>query len=343
MANEKKGTHAVMKASLAKALIEAGIEHHDLGGLIGGAISGLAGGMTHQNQFHGELAPTTQSVYAPTIDQAQKNALAVNPQQQALAQTLLAQSQGVGPNPVQDQLNQNTGATVAAQGALAAGQRGASSNVGLMAKQIANQGAQIQQNAVGQAATLGAQQQLGAQQNLQNLYSQEQEGQNQLLATTTGAQNNQNANQVANYAQMQGINAGVAQNNATAVNTMAGGILNGLAGAGAAYLTPKKYEGGPIGDPQDLKNGGDVPGEAPHPGNDIRNDTELALLSKGEVVLPNSVTQSADPVKKAAEFMKHISGKSGDEGTGYDKVVQSKKTVKRRVEELEKLCMGGNV
>lgn len=69
---------------------------------------------------------------------------------------------GTGPNPAQAALNQATGQNVANQAALMAGQRGAGANVGLLARQAAQQGANTQQQAVGQGATMQAQQQLNA-------------------------------------------------------------------------------------------------------------------------------------------------------------------------------------
>lgn len=75
---------------------------------------------------------------------------------------------GTGPNPAMAQLNQTTGQNVANQAALMAGQRGASSNVGLLARQAAQQGAATQQQAVGQGATMEANQRLNALQGLSN-------------------------------------------------------------------------------------------------------------------------------------------------------------------------------
>lgn len=347
------GSHAVMKSSLAKALIESGVQHYDLGGIIGDiATGGLAEipnmlkGLTPSNSYQAQLAPTTQSNFAPTIDQAQTNALAVNPQQTQLAQALLSQSQGQGPNPAQAQLAQATGNNIAAQGAMMAGQRGSSSNAGLLARQIAQQGAATQQQAVGQGATLQAEQQLGAQRQLQDLYGQQQAGANQLLGTAASAQNSQNTGNIQNYGQQQGINSGVAQGNTNAQSQLIGGLLNGGAGAITAFAAKggKVENSGaitpPDGKPQQLTDGGSVPGKPEYSGNDVRNDTELALLSKGEVVLPNEVTKSADPAKKAAEFMKHLKG--DDDKPSYDKVAQSKKSLKKRIEELE-MCMGGKI
>lgn len=338
-------SHAVMPSGLAKALIEAGVKHYDLGGLIGdvlnpvtGLIKGIGSSLTTTNPYQATLAPTTQSSFAPTIAQAQTNALAVNPQQQALASALLAQSQGQGPNPAQAALNQNTGANIAGQAALMAGQRGASANPALLAREIAMQGANTQQQAVGQGATLQAQQQLGAQNALQNLYGEQQTGANQLLNTAAVAQNQQNTGQIQNYGMQQGITSGVNQANTTSQNQMTGGLLGGI-GAGLSAFTggAKKYAGGPA---TDLSDGGGVPGQSAHPGNDPRNDIVPALLSKGEVVLPNSVTQSPNASKKAQEFMQHLQGEK-DKKYGYEKVASAKRTLKERVDHLEKLCMGG--
>ena len=69
---------------------------------------------------------------------------------------------GVGPNPALAALQQATGQNIAAQNALMAGQRGGGRNVGLLARQIGQQGGALQQQAAGQGATMQAQQQLAA-------------------------------------------------------------------------------------------------------------------------------------------------------------------------------------
>ncbi len=69
---------------------------------------------------------------------------------------------GQGPNPAQAMLNQATGQNVANQAALMAGQRGAGANVGMLARQAAQQGANTQQQAVGQGAVMEANQRLNA-------------------------------------------------------------------------------------------------------------------------------------------------------------------------------------
>jgi hypothetical protein len=145
---------------------------------------------------------------------------------------------GRGPNPAQAALNQATGANVANQAALMAGQRGASANPALIARQAAQQGANIQQNAAGQAATLQAQQGLNAinqaggiagqqvgQQlaNQQNLTGEQLANQNSIL-NAIGQQNSTQAG-IQNV-QQQGL-TGVTQQNAQQAGQIAGGILGG--------------------------------------------------------------------------------------------------------------------
>lgn len=430
--------HTVMPKKLAEALMEAGVHHFDTGALVGAGIGGAAaggpgaaiGGMSGgdfsgqglanglaspfktlanafntPNTYQAGLAPTQQSDYSGVIGQGANNALAgygtsqgVLQQQQALANQLLAQSQGQGPNPAQAQLAQNTGQNAQGQAALMASQRGASANPALIARLAAQQGANVQQQGVGQAATLGAQQQLAAQQGLAqqqqamqtaNLGQQQLQGQ---LFTGAGAlQNTQNANQVANYGQMQGTNAQIAQNNVNAQNKTVGSLLNsGMGAIGAMFadggqvataVVPNLMSGsgsgvevnGPTGKigggssspstggdpgsgagaggvsaspmmmaaPEAVANGGAISGHPAHPGNDYRNDIVPALLSKGEIVIPNSITQSDDAPEKAAEFIRQLMNKK-DGDSSYKDVAKSKKSLKERVEYLEK-CMGGKI
>lgn len=183
-------------------------------------------------------------------------------QQQQLANALQAQSMGQGPNPAQAALNQNTGNNIAAQAALMAGQRGASANVGLMARQIAQNGAGIQQNAIGQGATMQAQQQLAAQQQLQQQQASmaglatNQVGQqvgavgnlNQFAQNEQGMLNNavsnyNNAN-VSNTGNMNSTNEAMASTNA---GNSAKVITAGIGALGAAGANKASaYSGGLI-------------------------------------------------------------------------------------------------
>ncbi len=466
---------------------------------LGGIMKDAAGAFTTLNQYQAQ-APTIQNQnFQPRIQGLQGQQNQVYSQQQNLAQQLLNQSQGRGPNPAQAQLAQNTGQNVANQSALMASQRGAGSNVGLMARQAALQGANTQQNAIGQAATLGAQQQLQAQNQLSGLYGNLANQSLQGESIQQGGQAAQNTAVTTGQLGAQNINANIAGSNAAALNGTAGGISNALGGG----LVNMLYKGGPVqkladggiaeysapqaapiqmndyknlglqlnapkpkekkpgetkkptgatnqgqqdsliaGGPGDagsldsqmimasrggkiphfddggelentgnigtlddedssnsaptalmglqnytpaggtsqaggavanpgfsaaakgggggggglgglmallahggnvpqfnthLLNGGNVPGKAKVKGDSPKNDVEPTMLSPGEVVLPRSVTQSSDPVGKAAEFMKHLKGGK----KGYAKVVDAKKSLKDRVEHLEKLCMGG--
>lgn len=177
-------------------------------------------------------------------------------QQQQLANQLGQMAQGAGPNPALDQLNQTTGQNVANQAALMAGQRGAGSNTGLIARQAAQQGAATQQQAVGQAATQRSQQQLnaiGALQNQQGMLGNTagQQVNNQANAVSNlnqFAQNNQNQlfNQLQNQNQLavgqqQGVNNIQNQQgmqNSGRVAQIAGGIASGVAPGIASALSP---------------------------------------------------------------------------------------------------------
>jgi hypothetical protein len=107
----------------------------------------------------------TTAAGASGIDKQQAAAAGlgnIGGQQQVTADNLGAIYRGEGPNPAMAALNQRTGENVANQAALMAGQRGAGANVGMMARQAAQQGGNLQQQAVGQGATMQAQQSLNA-------------------------------------------------------------------------------------------------------------------------------------------------------------------------------------
>lgn len=184
------------QAALAGALAGQGVNMQ-------GQVLGSQAALT--NQLAGQNAVSAQN-QALGSQQALAQALAgqggvanqssVFGQQQALANQLQGVASGTGPNPAQAQLAQATGANVANQAALMAGQRGANANAGLIARQIAQQGANIQQQAAGQAATLGAQQQIAGMSALAAQQAQ--------LGQTAQAQ-------IANQAAQQGAVAGLTQ------------------------------------------------------------------------------------------------------------------------------------
>lgn len=225
-------THSVMPKKLAHALMEAGVQHFDGGGIIGGLSDIL--GVT--NNFQAQAPSISNQNFAPQITEQQKRQTDVYNQQQGLAQALLSQSQGQGgPSPAQAMLAQQTGNNAAQQGALMASQRGAGANPALIARLAAQQGAQAQQMGVGQAATLRAQEQLAAQQALAQ--------QQQAMAGNAlqGESIQQGGAAAQNSAAMggQGINAQVAAGNQSAGAGLLGGILQG---AGAAFGLAKGGE-----------------------------------------------------------------------------------------------------
>lgn len=166
--------------------------------------------------------------------------------QNTLADQYLAMSRGEGPNPALAQLAQTTQQNVANQNALMAGQRGASSNVGLMARQAAQQGAATQQQAAGQAATLEAQQQIAAQQNLQNLAASQISQAGQAVTGLNSAQQNeqsilQNANTSLNNANVgmqsniNNVNSQTAAANQNMASNTLGGIMSAASSIGSMF------------------------------------------------------------------------------------------------------------
>lgn len=378
-------------------------------------------GIDQANQAYGNVQSAQGN--ALNAQGATLNALAnsqggVN-QQQQLANALAAQNglanqssvfnqlQGVangsGPNPAQAMLNQATGQNVANQASLAAGQRGAGSNIGLLERQAAQTGANTQQNAVGQAANLQANQSLNALGQLGGVANQQVanqiggvQGLNQALQNQAGltqssqglAQNQQSLNQqeqqnilnsinaqnsanIQNVSQQNAANAGLASTNANntakaigAVTNAAGSAL-GLAMGGEVgnpklNQVPKSdrfpgkaendhleaistiyhnksfneryphkgyFDGGSV---EAMKKGGKVPGKPVYAGNNEKNDVVPAMLSKGEIVLPNTVTQSRDPVGAAAQFVAMLEAKKGKGQHAEDFKGALKRAVARR-------------
>jgi hypothetical protein len=164
-------------------------------------------------------------------------------QQMMLGRELAGAVQGQGPSVAQAQLAETTGQNVARQQAMLAGQRGASANVGLLARNIAQTGAQTQQQAAGQAATLRAQEQLAARQQLAALSGQQLgqvQGAQQLgVQGTTAAQQNI-LDAIARRNQTQAI---IASGNQAFQSGLVGGLIGG---AGQAIGGGGFAEGGEV-------------------------------------------------------------------------------------------------
>lgn len=162
---------------------------------------------------------------------------------------------GKGPNPAQAMLNQQTGANVSNQAALMAGQRGASQNVGMIARQAAQQGAATQQQAVGQGATMQANQSLnamGAAGNMANTMAGNQVGatgalsqaqlqRQQAMLNATSQYNNTRAGMQSNINNIQGQ---LANTTLQGQQATVGGIMS-MAGGASGMMGA---EGGDVGE-----------------------------------------------------------------------------------------------
>lgn len=205
---------------------------------LGDFLSGILG---TNNDFQAQSPYTSADVTSQSQQQQ-----GLYGQQQQLAQALMAQSQGQGPNPALSQLRQTTDQNSQLASGLLASQRGL--NPALAARMAAQQQTTANQQAGGQAATLSAQQQLGAQGQLSGLYGQ------------MGSQNLQQQG-LMNQSLMgaQAINANVASGNQQVNAGIAGGLMNAVGSAGGA-VSGGKWQGGRI---QGYAGGGMVGGGSP--------------------------------------------------------------------------------
>lgn len=160
------------------------------------------------------------------IQTANTNYNSANTGLNQLASSLQAQAAGAGPNLANQNLQNFTGQNVANQAAMAAGQRGASSNVGMIARGAAQAGAGAQQQAAGQASSNVLSQQLAAQQQLGGVLGTQGGLANQNYGTTQGAINS--GNQIGS--QEAQANANANSNIFGGLTNAAGGILGGLTG-----------------------------------------------------------------------------------------------------------------
>lgn len=271
-----------------------------------------------KNNYQAGAPPITQMDYAPTMQYENQNRQNLVNQQNAYGQTLQAQINGQGPNPALAQLHQTTDQNQKQAAGFAASQKGL--NPALAARMAAQGGAQANQQAAGQSATLRAQQQLGAQSQLGSLYGQmgNQQYQNLGLANQALAQQNNAVN--TGYLGAQGINARVSAGNQQQAGNLVGGLFN--AGGAAAGLFahggmvggyskggsagPRSFAAQYLKSGLSLKSGGPVQGKAPVAGDSVKNDTVPAMLSPKEIVLPRSVTLDKNAPDKAAAFVEAV-------------------------------------
>lgn len=282
------------------------------------------------NTFSAKQAPLDEASYADAIKKAQANALAVNPQQQDLADALRAAAAGGGPSVAEQQLRRTTGENVQRTAGLVASQRGM--NPALAARIAAMAGANANQEAAGQGATLHAQEQVAARAQLGDVLSGMQSGATSLAGTTGSLQNNQNATRVQNVLGTNQVNAGVARDNAQ----FEGAVLGGLAGGAGAAMGKAAMKA----------EGGEIPGRPETSGDSYRNDTVPILASPGEIVVPRSIAQAPDAPDRTADFVRALKEKksgSADSGAGYGKALAHMRAIDERLSRIERMAEGGEV
>lgn len=389
-----------------------------------------------KNKYHQDQAKLDTTNYGGTIGQSAANAQTAYGQQQQVQGALGQTAAGKGPNPAQEMLRQQTSQNVNQAAGQAASAR--SVNPALAARMAVDSGAQMNQQAAGQGATMQAQQSLAAQNAMMQNAQAMQQGQMGMFGSAGQLQNAQNQANIANTLGTGQINAGVSAQNAQMGAQMVGGVLNaGGAAAGMALASEggeivpggvRRYAGGGpvepprsllhqymdslngltarpqalaaggtagfpgpapamIGDPgfdayadaapqraeamqaaadappapagkrpafgepfkgdgglsayqtfahmrtpgltlahggQAFDDDGFVPGQAEVPGDDERNDEVPAMLSPGEIVIPRSIAQSPDAPQGAAQFVAHLMRRKGQEGDGFDRVLQAR-------------------
>lgn len=261
-------------------------------------LTGLAGGASGTGFSGPQQAGITNPTTADQVQGAYSGTQGALTGQQGLLAALQAQNglqnqsqvygqlQGIASgavNPAQAQFNQNTSANVANQAALMAGQRGASANVGLMARQAAQQGAATQQQAVGQEATQQANNQInaiGQAGQLATTQAGQQIGQTNAnvqaqqaeQANLLNAQQGFNTSTVASQGNVNTANAGLAQTQMTGQQALIGGLMNGAGaaagsgggGGGAASTAAMAAAGG--GEIEKMAGGGDTSPAVTTPG-----------------------------------------------------------------------------
>jgi hypothetical protein len=253
---------------------------------VGSLVGGFMGGAGLESKFTPQQAQLIeQQNLLQQLQAAQTGSTGLTGQQQALAQALLAQSQGQGPamdvvRQAQERANlQGAGMLASARGV----------NPALAARQAAQQAAAGQQAVAGGAGQLAMQ----SQQQLGNLYgTMGTQGlqQQQLLQNALADQNRARLENVLGTQRM-------AQQAEAASIGARGSVIGGLFGAAGAAM-----QGG------GKAFGGFIDGAANVPGDSPANDTVPAMLSPGEIVIPRSAAGDADAAKA---FIDHLmNGKS---------------------------------
>lgn len=247
----------------------------------------------------------------------------------------LGQDIGTGPDVAGAKLaletQQNRAQTASGLGSIRGGLSPA-----LLGRQVASQGAQTQQQALGQAALARTQQQLQQERMREEFKARGLAAQQQIAGGLLGAQQRalgdvaRGRSDVLGQAlgakgRREGAAAGIGGQKIGAgmdfLSSLAGGVAGGAGAPQTASGMRGMYEGGPVepspksqslseylsGSPLPMAHGRKVPGRARVKGDSPKNDVVPALLSPGEIVVPRS--KAKDP-KKAAAFAEAVARRS---------------------------------
>jgi len=307
-------------------------------------LLGAQGAFGSQNRFDPAMAQGIQrQEFLDAIKKSQAGFGNIQTQQQALADALLAQSRGEGPNIAEMQLKQATDRNIQQNAGLIASQKGI--NPALAARLAAQNAAMAGQTMAGQSGVMRAQQQLASQGQLGGLYGQMGGQELGMQQTLQNALAGQNAGIYGETSRINELNAARARQNAEFGQKLLGGVASGVAsgimpgtlsggvggGGGGSYLGGNEMVS-QLGSSPFMSQGGEVDGEAHVSGDSIENDTVPAMLSPGEIVIPRSASKDAD---KAKEFIDHIK-KQKKEPKSFGSVLEAHRKLMDRVTELEK-------
>lgn len=179
------------------------------------SVGSFFGSVFGGNNDYQSLTPEQMAQLYSQKQNEYETGAAVNANQNALAEALKAQMNGGGPNLANEQLKMATNRNIAQGAGMIGSQKGI--NPALATRLIANQTANANQEAAGQSSINRMAQQLEAQKQLAGVYGQQ------------GQLANANMNSLGNlYLGAQGINAGVAKQNAETAGNYGGGFMGGL-------------------------------------------------------------------------------------------------------------------
>ncbi len=288
---------------------------------MGSFVSNALGlGTQHTTSAAGNNGIITQQDIVPQINAANAGVSSNIANQNAFAQALQTQMNGGGPNLANSLLANATGQNVSNQASLMASQRGTGSNAGLIARNAARQGAEIQQGAAGQAAVNRQQQQLGAESGLASTYGNIGQEQGQNLATLEGAQGAQNAAVSGATNESNKLNTDITNQNNKTTMSMISGAAQALGAEGgkideSGFDSTKDYSAEL---PDHLKHISQLyHSHMSH--NYAKGGKVKALVSPGEKILePKDVKKFAEGKGSPMELGKTVPGKPKVPGAKND-------------------------